>query len=132
MQGVLFKVSAVALVCVIAILIVRQIKGEVTFALKIAGALLIFGIVVISSGSIITDIASRFVSEGASEYITIMLKALGIALLTHIASSVCKDCGESTLSAGVEFAGKIEILILCLPVIEKILGYISQMISMGE
>jgi len=132
MQGLLFKVSAIAVIAVTAILIIRQLKGELSFAVKVISAVLILGLTVASLEPVINDITSVFITEKSSEYIRIMLKAAGIAFLTHISSSICKDCGENTLSVGVELAGKIEILILCLPLIEKIMGYLLEMISMGE
>ena len=132
MQGLLFKVSAIAVIAVTAILIIRQLKGELSFAVKVISAVLILGLTVASLEPVINDITSVFITETSSEYIRIMLKAAGIAFLTHISSSICKDCGENTLSVGVELAGKIEILILCLPLIEKIMGYLLEMISMGE
>ena len=66
------------------------------------------------------------------KYIEAMIKALGVAFITHICATLCRDCGENGLASGVEFAGKLEILMLCAPLISKVIGYVSQMMSMGE
>ena len=131
MQGVLFKVSGVAVIAVISILIIRHLKGELSFAVKAVAGAIIFGLIIVAAEPVIDQTYSIFITEETAEYIGIMLKALGIVFLTHISSAVCKDCGENTLSVGVELAGKIEILLLCLPLIEKIMGYLTEMISMG-
>jgi len=55
-----------------------------------------------------------------AEYASIMLKGLGAAILTHICAMVCRECGKPSLADTVELAGKIEIFILCLPLIKKI------------
>ena len=55
-----------------------------------------------------------------SEYAAIMLKGLGAAILTHICALTCRECGKSYLANTVELAGKLEILILCIPLIKRI------------
>lgn len=54
-------------------------------------------------------------------YLAVMLKGLGVALLTHVCSSICRDCGKGSLADGVELAGKLEILLLCFPLIIEII-----------
>ena len=55
-----------------------------------------------------------------AEYASVMLKGLGAAILTHICAMTCRECGRPSLADAVELAGKIEIFILCLPLIKKI------------
>ena len=55
-----------------------------------------------------------------AEYAAIMLKGLGAAILTHICALTCRECGKPSLADTVELAGKLEIFILCLPLIKKI------------
>ncbi len=56
-----------------------------------------------------------------AEYAAVMLKGLGAAILTHVCSSVCRECGKPTLADYVEFAGRIELVLLCLPLITQIM-----------
>jgi stage III sporulation protein AD len=56
-----------------------------------------------------------------AEYVAVMLKGLGVALLTHSCSSVCRDCGKGSVADWVEFAGKLEILLLCFPLMSEII-----------
>ena len=54
------------------------------------------------------------------EYGQVLFKALGICLLTQLAADACKDAGESALAAKAELAGKLFLLMLALPLFEKI------------
>lgn len=55
-----------------------------------------------------------------SEYLSILFKGLGICYLTQLASDICKDSGESSLAVQAETAGKTALLIIALPLFEKV------------
>jgi stage III sporulation protein AD len=127
----LFKVLGIAIICVVAGALVKQMKNEISFAVKVAGSLLAFGVVILSLQDVLSRTVEIFFIGGFSEYVEVILKALGVAILTHIVSGICKDLGEGTLAGVVEFAGKVEILILSLPMIEELLKYTSEIASFG-
>ena len=53
-------------------------------------------------------------------YTAILFKALGICLLTQLTADACRDAGESALAAKAELAGKLLLLVVSLPLFEKI------------
>lgn len=63
---------------------------------------------------------SRLFDGQTAQYLAVMLKGLGVALLTHVCSTVCRDCGRGSIADWVELAGKLEILLLCFPLIDEI------------
>ncbi len=129
MGGQLLKICALAVICVAVGAVINQIKRELSFAVRCAGSILIFGMIVISLEPLLSELEAVRGLEGSAEYVEIMLKALGVSILTQICSGICRDCGENGISAGVEFAGKTEILILCLPLIKRILQYAAEILS---
>ncbi len=56
----------------------------------------------------------------AGEYGAILFKALGICLLTQMTADACRDAGENGLAGKAELAGKATLLLLSLPLFEKI------------
>ena len=56
-----------------------------------------------------------------SNYLPVLTKALGIALMVQITSDICRDSGEGSISQRVETIGKAEIILLCIPLIKDIL-----------
>lgn len=124
-----FKICALAVLCTAVGVIIKQVKNEISFAVSAAGGVLIFGIILISIEPFFSFFSELGGLENTEEYIGIMLKSLGVALLAHLCAGICRDAGEGSIASGVELAGKIEILLLSIPLIEKILGYASEMIS---
>ena len=58
---------------------------------------------------------------GMSDRLSLLLRGLGVALLTQICTDVCRQSGEATLANGVEMAGKAELLLLCLPLLRELI-----------
>ena len=51
----------------------------------------------------------------------IMLKSMGIAYITAITGEICTSAGEETLASAAAFAGKVEITVLCLPLLTSLI-----------
>ncbi len=60
-----------------------------------------------------------------SEYIKTVLKATGICLLTQLTADTCRDAGETALAGKAEFAGRILLLLLSLPLFEDVLQLVT-------
>ena len=127
----LLKIFAIALICVAVGAVIRIVRGEMAFAVRMAGILLVFGMITVSAEALLRELSAAFDMGSFSEYVELILKALGVAVLTHVASSICRDCGEAGLAGAVEFAGKAEILLLSLPMIERLLKYTAEISSLG-
>ena len=66
----------------------------------------------------------RNISEKAGvngEFLTILLKITGIAILTEFAVSVCKDSGESAIASKIELGSKVVIISMSIPIISSLL-----------
>lgn len=78
----------------------------------------------------ICDVIDFFSSVNIeNEYISLVLKVTGIAVLTQFSSDICQDSGESALSSKIEFAGKTIILALSLPLVENLLEFAIGLIN---
>lgn len=76
------------------------------------------------------QIASLFSATGiSSDYAAILLKTLGVCFLTQFAADACRDAQEGALASKVELGGKIAIVVLALPLFEKIAKTVSGLIG---
>ena len=66
---------------------------------------------------------------GGEEYLTVMLKSLGIAIVTSLTSEICRDSGEASVASRVELFGKCEIIILALPILKSLIKLMSEVLS---
>ena len=54
-------------------------------------------------------------------YLNTVFKILGIAYLASFCAEICRDAGEGNIASKVEFAGKILILVLSMPILMAVL-----------
>ncbi len=119
---------AVTGVC--AAMIVKQWKNDFLPLLRLSLALL-FAIAAVNTASPLVSCLSGLSRwDGIGGYAEIMIKALGIAVLTQCCSELCRECGENAAATGVELTGKVEILLLCLPLMGDILSVAENLLTL--
>lgn len=105
------------LTLIIAIILKEYRKEYYIYAILIGGALIL-----ISSLDTVKNIVN-FINEVSSnnkydnQFISLLLKLTGIAILVEYAVSVCKDAGENSIANKIDFGGKIILISMSIPVI---------------
>jgi stage III sporulation protein AD len=61
-------------------------------------------------------------------YMGTVLKIIGIAYIAEIGAQVCRDAGEGVVAAKIEFAAKILVMVLAIPIILAILEALLKLI----
>ncbi|WP_028309481.1 stage III sporulation protein AD [Desulfitibacter alkalitolerans] len=61
-------------------------------------------------------------------YLATILKIIGIAYIAEFGSQMCRDSGESAIASKIEFAAKILIMILAIPIFAAILESIIRLL----
>ena len=120
-----------AIPALFSLVIVKQWKNDFSILLRIALVILFGGIAIGAISPIIEYLSGLFGTEQVL-YAKILLKALGIAFLAHYAAEICRESGEGGLAGGVELVGKIEILLLCVPLMEEVLSSAKELLALGE
>ena len=126
----MISVCGIGLLCALSTLLLRTRSGEVALLLRIGGLVLLTGALVVSVREPLSELRAIIEGEGLGKYVTVMLKALGIAVLCGTCGDICRDCGEGSIATGVETAGNLMILSLSLPLIREILGVAAELLSM--
>ena len=62
-------------------------------------------------------------------YADVLLKGVGICLLTQTAADTCRDAGESALAGKAELIGKTALLLLSLPLFEQVLAQATDLMK---
>ena len=57
-----------------------------------------------------------------------VIKAVGIAVIVHIVSQVCRDAGESAVGSKLELAGTIAAIAVCIPLMQKVFALLESML----
>ncbi len=125
-------VSLAALAVVIALLtvVVRQYKAEYGMAVGVAGGILLLLLVIAQMSGMFDSIGGMIDRVGIrQEWLTLLLKALGICYVTQFASDCCRDAGETALASKAELAGRVAVVLLALPMLTQLLESIVDMLS---
>lgn len=131
MSELSIRVCFFAILSTIVTVIIKQCRPEYAFLVRIATTVGIFAVAVSVALPIITYVRSVF-SGGLGEeaiYVENVLKALGVAILTQICADICRDLGEGSAAGGVELIGRIEILLLCIPMLESVMVTVSEVLA---
>jgi stage III sporulation protein AD len=116
-----------AVICVV----INQYKPEYTVLVALATGLivLLFASEHLSS---ILEYVNRFISLGDidSNYGEIVVKALGVCVVTQLASDTCKDCGQGSIASKIELGGKVSILALSIPLFVSLLETVQRLINL--
>lgn len=124
------KVIAVGIITVVAVVILKQIKPELSIFAIIAGSLVIIFMILQAVGTVFVDYKNLLDKTGLNSGIfTSVLKIIGVGYLVEFASDICNDAGVGSISNKILLAGKILIMIMCMPIIKNLLELIINFVS---
>lgn len=123
------KIIGVGFLGLITTVILKEYKKEYAiYASLICGSL----ILLYSMGTIksILEFSINVVSNSKynNAFIKIILKITGIAILTEYAVSICKDLGENSIANKIDFASKIIVVSLSIPIISNTLEILTELL----
>ena len=127
-MGIL-QACGIALLVAITVLCVKELCGTMALPLRLAGSILLVGGCVLLYLPITQRLEALLGVGEAAAYALPLLRATGIALICELTASFCRDLGEQTLSNGVLLFGKLEILVLCLPLIDEVLEIAKELLQ---
>lgn len=125
----IFPIIGIAVITAVSAMVLKRLKEEYAVFASIAGGLIILALLIPRIGEIISYIRLLTENGGAGEYTSVILKSIGFAFISQIGSDICRGMGEDSVAEKVEFAGKIAIIFICLPVIKNIIGFGMELLS---
>lgn len=119
----IFKIIGIGIMAATAAAVVKPQRPEISMQITMAAGITIF-ILVITQLSSVIDILNSFAQKAGiqPEFLKTVIKVTGIAFLTEFAASICRDSGESALAYKIEFAGKIIVIALAIPIFAAVLN----------
>lgn len=127
---VLWSVLGIAAVTAVSVIFIKQYRPETALLLSVSGGILILLFCISDIADIfakLREMLSEFSVDGA--IFNVIIKSLGVCLVTDFAGNTCRDFGHLSLASGVEFAGKIVVLVLSLPIISEIVTVAVELIK---
>lgn len=123
------KIIGIGLIALIIIVIIKQYKPEFAIYVSLGAGILIFALIASKMSGII-DILKSLANKTAinSDFLVLLIKITGIAILTEFAVSVCKDSGESAIASKIDLGGKVIIMSMSIPIMSSLLETIIKIL----
>lgn len=124
----IFSICVFAVVTVIMYVTLKPKNGEIALMLIISCSTIILVLVLSEVSSVVKQINQIIaLSQIDGNYVVILLKVIGICLITEFAVNTCKDAGSNTLANNVSLAGKIMVTVTALPLYSDILSTVMSL-----
>lgn len=126
----ILTICAAALTAVIAAAGLKKYSPETSMLIAAAGGILILLSILPKIEFAVDEIYQLIGLCGLdTDYAQILIKTIGICLSGKFTSEFCNDSGYSSLGSKIDFASKISVLIISLPLYGNVLETVSQILD---
>ena len=123
------KVVAVGLITLVATIIVRQVKPEISILITLAGSIVVIIFVVQMLQGAFGNFMNIFNKTGVSSSLFVpVFKIVGIGYLCEFGANLCVDGGCNSIADKILFSGKIAILIIAIPIINSVIDVVLELV----
>lgn len=114
----MLKTALLGILTIMIAMAMRQGKAEFSTFVSFTGSILIAWIAVQLLDGITGSIGrlEKLISVDM-DYITLLMKMIGVTYLSEFASSICRDAGYSAVAGQIELVGKLTILTIGMPIV---------------
>lgn len=125
----IIHIIGLGFVVTLLILIIKQQRPEMAVQLSIALATIIF-LIILGKINVVLNLFRELADKAniSQMYLNTILKIIGIAYVTEFGAQVCRDAGEGAVAGKIEFAGKVMIMVMAIPIIALVLDTIVRLI----
>lgn len=126
----MIKVTAITLISLLLIIILKDTRKEFAIILTVATVIVLF----IFVSQYFKEIADKLFSLSSqsstiNSYISLMMKILGISLISQFVVDICRDSGENALASQTETAAKIIMLAVTFPLFETVINIVTGLLK---
>ena len=122
----LLKTSSVAILAIVAGVLIKKSNPELSFLLSVSVVtMILLAAVGVSDGLRSLRQAVKLLYGDSEIYISAIFRCLGVALITKIASDMCRDASQSAIASALEISGTVCALSLVMPLLMNLLDVIG-------
>lgn len=126
----MMQVFGIVAVCLLLAVFLKSQNKMFALLVTLGGAVLIFLISSDAAFNVFDALSDIEDSAGyTGTYVTMMLKVLGISIVTQVVCDICRDNGESALASQTEIASKIMVLAMLLPLFQTVIQIVTGLVK---
>ncbi|OZM57633.1 stage III sporulation protein AD [Lottiidibacillus patelloidae] len=123
------QIVGIGLIATFLALILNDQKPMFAFMLTVFVGAFIFLFLIDQIVAVIVMLERIAVNANINDlYIKTILKIIGIAYIAEFGAQITKDAGQAAISAKIELAGKILILVMAIPILTVIIETVLKLI----
>lgn len=125
----IIKILGIGILALVIIIILKQYRPEFAIYVSMIAGILILTLFIEKITGIINLLQSisdkTYINQN---FLSILLKITGIAILTEFAVSVCNDAGEKAIASKIEIGSKVIIITISIPIVKSLLELIIEIL----
>lgn len=115
------KISFLGIMTALLYALIRQLKPEIAPLVILGGAAAVLVTLADSLLEVSGSVDEMMKLAGIEkENVSILMKVLGICVVTQFAADICYDNSCSSMAAAVELAGRIGVIALAMPMLKTV------------
>ena len=119
------------LACVLLLFLLKTWKSELSPLVRLSLLLSLFGLTLLRAAPLFSTLSGLADEYALGESFSLLWRGAGIALATSLSAGLCREAGEGGIADGLEFFGKVELLLLALPILSDLLTLAKNLLDMG-
>ncbi|MDG0813208.1 stage III sporulation protein AD [Cohnella rhizosphaerae] len=128
----ILQIVGIGLLTAVLILVIREQKPMFAFLLATFFGIAVFLALIGKIGGVVSMIEELADRSGIqSVYLKTMLKIIGIAYIAEFGAQIVRDAGLDSIASKIEFAGKMLILVMAVPIISIIIETVLGLLPAG-
>lgn len=113
--------AAIAVIAAVLGLVLRKNSPEAALMLAVAAAVCVLFFASTALGAVTEFISSLAETAGVQPAVlSVVLKTVGIAIVTRLAADICRDASHSSSASAIELAGAGAALYIAIPLMETV------------
>ena len=125
----IIKIIGIGLIALVIAIILKQYRPEYAIYVSIVAGILILVFIMSKITGIINLL--KAISDKTyinKQFLSILLKITGIAIITEFAVSICTDAGEKAIASKIEIGSKVIIIAMSIPIMSSLLELIIEIL----
>jgi stage III sporulation protein AD len=119
------KILMIGLIATVIVTLLKSEKPEIAIQFSLACGIIMFLLMMSKLTTVIEAMQLIALKVNIDVvYLNTILKIIGIAYLASFGVEICNDAGQTSIGSKIEFAGKILIIVLALPILMAVMDMI--------
>ena len=124
-----FKACGVIICALTVCIVFKNLKSDFSLFVRMIITVSIFSASLAMLTPLISYIEQIATGTAVYRYLPILFKALAISFLVQITADMCRDSNETALAERVIFFGKVEILLISLPLVKNLFSLTESLLK---